>query len=154
MNTCYKAGGAVKLGTGSKSGSITTVPVNAEAGSALIIDIEVKGWSKVEGKLLVSIDGAEAKAIEYSATMNDVFEVCTVTFTDIPKANPSVTIATSDKRAFINAIRVYEAAPRTTGIESTERSNRPAVMYNLSGQKVNGNYKGIVIKNGKKVIVK
>ena len=154
MNTCYKAGGAVKLGTGSKSGSITTVPVNAEAGSALIIDIEVKGWSKVEGKLLVSIDGAEAQPIEYSATMNDAFEVCTVTFTDIPKANPSVTIATSDKRAFVNAIRVYEAAPRTTGIESTERSNRSAVMYNLSGQKVNGNYKGIVINNGKKVIVK
>ena len=86
--------------------------------------------------------------------MSDDFEVCTVTFTDIPKANPSVTIATSDKRAFVNAIRVYEAAPRTTGIESTERSNRSAVMYNLSGQKVNGNYKGIVIKNGKKVIVK
>ena len=153
MNTCYKAGGAVKLGTGSKSGSITTVPVNAEAGSALIIEIEVKGWSKVEGKLLVSIDGAEAKTIEYNATMSDDFEVCTVTFTNIPKANPSVTIATSDKRAFVNAIRIYDAVPSITGIETIKTVNDSDIIYNLRGQKVNADYKGIVIMNGKKTIL-
>jgi hypothetical protein len=41
-----------------------------------------------------------------------------------------------------------------TGIESlnAEDSNEPA--FNLAGQQVSKNYKGIVVKNGKKAIVK
>ena len=32
--------------------------------------------------------------------------------------------------------------------------NRQQVIYNLSGQKVDANYKGIIIKNGKKILKK
>ena len=35
---------------------------------------------------------------------------------------------------------------------ATQQSN--AAVYNLAGQRVNQNYKGLVIKNGKKVVVK
>lgn len=44
-----------------------------------------------------------------------------------------------------------------TGINTLTIDAQPTkddVYYNLSGQKVDGNYKGIVIKNGKKVLVK
>ena len=38
-----------------------------------------------------------------------------------------------------------------TDVESTPRATTD-VIYNLAGQKVDANYKGIVIKNGKKVL--
>ena len=43
----------------------------------------------------------------------------------------------------------------TTGVK--EIATAPAktdAIYNLAGQKVDANYKGIVIKNGKKILVK
>ena len=44
-----------------------------------------------------------------------------------------------------------------TGIVATKAESKPAAnnqIYNLSGQKVNASYKGIVIQNGKKYIIK
>ena len=43
----------------------------------------------------------------------------------------------------------------TTGIQSAKaQAQKSAIRYNLAGQKVDGNYKGIVIENGKKMMVK
>ena len=44
----------------------------------------------------------------------------------------------------------------TTGINSVEGNtlNNNAATYNLAGQKVNDNYKGIIIRKGKKIIKK
>ena len=46
----------------------------------------------------------------------------------------------------------YPACSNPTGIQAVkENTNRPATSrYNLSGQKVNGNYRGLVIKEGRK----
>ncbi len=42
-----------------------------------------------------------------------------------------------------------------TGIETVESSQMPTgVIYNLSGQKVDANYRGIIIRNGKKILKK
>lgn len=41
-----------------------------------------------------------------------------------------------------------------TGIQSANYKAMTSGAYNLSGQKVNDNYKGVVVKNGRKVIVK
>lgn len=43
-----------------------------------------------------------------------------------------------------------EIKGNTTGIESVKASVEDGAAYNLAGQKVNANYKGVVIKNGKK----
>jgi hypothetical protein len=43
----------------------------------------------------------------------------------------------------------------TTGIENvTVKKNVPAAIYNIAGQRVNNNYKGLVIKEGKKFVNK
>ena len=42
----------------------------------------------------------------------------------------------------------------TDGIKGIQAEDGEAVIYNLSGQRVNGNAKGIQIRNGKKVLVK
>ena len=52
-------------------------------------------------------------------------------------------------------IPTQAVVPTSTGISNitvTTADNAPA--YNLAGQKVNGSYKGIVIKNGKKMVKK
>jgi hypothetical protein len=43
----------------------------------------------------------------------------------------------------------------TTGIQLVNADNADGEqIYNLQGQKVDGSYKGVVIRNGKKVVVK
>ena len=60
--------------------------------------------------------------------------------------------------ARLNVIFDDESESETTGIQSVNGSrftvNGSEAMYNLSGQRVGKDYKGIVIQNGKKMIVK
>jgi hypothetical protein len=43
---------------------------------------------------------------------------------------------------------------QTTAIQAVEKTVEDGITYNLAGQKVNASYKGVVIKNGKKMIQK
>ena len=59
--------------------------------------------------------------------------------------------------AALAALKAAEEAFQTaTGIANlkVDRRNKTTEVYNLSGQKVNTNYKGIVLMNGRKIIVK
>ncbi len=55
-----------------------------------------------------------------------------------------------------NGITLKKAVVRdpvaAAGIDAPTRTSNSSVMYNLSGQRVGNDYKGIVIKNGKKMI--
>lgn len=69
-------------------------------------------------------------------------------------ADGGVTIKTGNGFQFL-AITINAALPNTTGINTIEaelNSNAPA--YNIAGQKVADGFKGVVIKNGKKLIQK
>ena len=41
-----------------------------------------------------------------------------------------------------------------SGIKGLTAGERPTLLYNLNGQKVDAGYRGIVVKNGKKVLMK
>lgn len=60
------------------------------------------------------------------------------------------------KGIYLGSEAAYNAAKNgSTGIQSAKtQAQKTAVRYNLAGQKVDGNYKGIVIENGKKMMVK
>ena len=47
-----------------------------------------------------------------------------------------------------------DGSEEATAIESVKTVNAEGAIFNLSGQKVNANYKGIIIKDGKKMILK
>ena len=47
-----------------------------------------------------------------------------------------------------------DGSEETTGISTVKSIANEGVIYNLAGQKVDANYKGVVIKNGKKMIQK
>lgn len=115
VEAAYQAGGAVKLGTGSKVGSLTTQAVTF-AGGQLAVTVQVKGWTTVEGDLEISIVGTnEKQTLSYSATMGTDFETVQAVFEDAP-ANPQIMIATTGKRCFIDALTVSavkEVEPET-----------------------------------------
>lgn len=57
---------------------------------------------------------------------------------------------------FVNELSYIDGSDIITGVESvntTPNIKKDNTIYNLSGQKVNSSYKGIVIKNGKKYLV-
>ena len=74
----------------------------------------------------------------------------TVNF-DVSASKPYYVFCTGSKLAFYG----YQFTPGTsTGITSieTSASAKSTAIYNLAGQQVSSSYKGIVIKNGKKVL--
>lgn len=104
---CYCAGGAIRVGKSKAAGSISTTAIPVSKGNSINVVIEVKGWETVEGDLEVSITGASKQTISYTAKMGNQFESKSVKFENIPSDNPILTLATTDKRCFINSIRVY-----------------------------------------------
>ena len=67
---------------------------------------------------------------------------------------------TSDGFVFVPGATTISAVTFSKGGESgisnsvAEKANVNAPIYNLAGQRVNANFKGIAIQNGKKFVVK
>lgn len=103
----YQAGGTVKLGTSSKTGSITTKNLDLSANNGIFyVTFDVKGWTTIEGDIKISLDGTEKETVEYSATINDAFETKTVEISG-GTSNSTITIATTSKRAFIDNVKIF-----------------------------------------------
>jgi hypothetical protein len=106
----YEAGGAVKLGTKSASGSITSRAINLVGnGGAFTVSFKVKGWTTVEGDIKVTA-GTQTQTVTYTATMSDDFETKTLSFSGGTSAT-TIKIETTAKRAFIDDVAVYAEAP-------------------------------------------
>lgn len=103
----YEAGGAIKLGTSKKSGSISTKTLDI-IGSDVEVCFDVKGWTDVEGDIIVTI-GETSHTITYTATMHADFETKSVLFQNVTEG--IVKIGTTSKRAFIDNIIVKSNAP-------------------------------------------
>ena len=111
VSTVYQAGGAIRIGA-SGSGSIETIALSATAGSTLTVSFDVKGWTNVEGDIRVTVTGCTPQVISYTATMANDFENKSAEFT-LVSDNPTVTIATTAKRAFIDNIVITSGGGTT-----------------------------------------
>jgi hypothetical protein len=62
---------------------------------------------------------------------------------------------TGEQACYVVEIDIEAGSP-TTGVKNVETIDAAAEApaYNLAGQKVNKNFKGVVIQNGKKVVIK
>jgi hypothetical protein len=113
VSTTYKAGGAVRIGSGSAAGSLITKSLNLSAG-AYTVSFKVKGWTTVEGSLTVTPSGGTAQTVTYTQTMSGTFEAKSVSF-PAGTANTTVTIATTGKiRAYLDDIVITTGGAAAT----------------------------------------
>ena len=107
VSSAYQAGGAVRIGAKSATGSITSKTLDLSVnGGNFSVSFDVKGWTTVEGNITVTVTGLTAQTVTYTAKMADNFENHVLNFTG-GTANSTVTIATTAKRAFIDNVKVY-----------------------------------------------
>lgn len=102
VDRAYQAGGAVKFGTGSAVGSMTSKSLDLS--SPFRVTVDVKGWSSIEGKLVITV-GGQTREITYTETMSSAFGTYTVDF-DAATATSTVQIGTSAKRAFVDNVLI------------------------------------------------
>jgi hypothetical protein len=108
VSTAYSAGGSVKIGSGSATGFIQTKALNlSENGGVFSLDFDVKGWTTIEGSIIVTVTNLATQTVSYSTVMaSSSFETKTINFSG-GTANSVVKIATTSKRAFIDNVKVY-----------------------------------------------
>jgi len=105
----FQAGGAVKLGSGSAAGSITSRSIDLSGnGGAFTVSFKVKGWSTVEGGIKVTA-GSQSHTVTYTATMSGEFETKSVSFAGGTTATV-LKIETTAKRAFIDDVVITAEA--------------------------------------------
>jgi len=104
LNTAYSAGGAIRLGSGSSSGSITSKVLSNIAGN-ITVSLAVKGWSSVEGDITVTL-GSQTQTVTYNAILSSgSFENKSLNFSNVPIGS-TLTIATTSGRAFIDNVTI------------------------------------------------
>ena len=110
VSTAYSAGGSVKIGSGSATGFIQTKVLDLSVnGGSFSIDFDVKGWTTIEGSIIVTVTNLATQTVAYSAVMaSSSFETKTMNFSG-GTANSVIKIATTSKRAFIDNVKVYYA---------------------------------------------
>ena len=150
----YGADQCAKFGTTSVNGSATT-PAFAINGTATLTFMAGAWDARNDGTTLtLSVpSGFTITPSTFTMTKGDWTDFeATITGT----GNVKITFETNKYRFFLD--EVLAVPPTTTGISSIHNSqftiHNDAPMYNLAGQRVNKNYKGIVIQNGKKFIKK
>lgn len=104
VTNAYQAGGAIKIGTGSNPGSITSSVLASVSGN-VTVSVSVKGWTTVEGDLIITFNGV-SQLVTYSAVMAGAFETVSANFVGVP-AGSTLKIETTSKRAFIDKVEAF-----------------------------------------------
>jgi hypothetical protein len=132
VSGAYQAGGAVKLGTSSGSGSITSKPLDLSGnGGKFSVQFDVKGWTTVEGDISISVTGLTTQTVSYTALRTGSFETKTVSFTG-GTANSTVTIATTAKRAFIDNVSILTQSSGGTGAPTVVTGTTSGITSNAA----------------------
>lgn len=131
--SAYQAGGAVKLGTASLAGSITSKTLDLSLnGGNFFVKFDVKGWTTVEGSIKVTVTGLTAQTVTYTAVMAGTFETKTLSFTG-GTAGSAVKIETTAKRAYIDNVSVYYSGAGAPAITASAASGIGATTATLNG---------------------
>ena len=113
----YSAGGAVKLGSSSASGSLTTKSLDLSAVS-YTVSFKVKGWTNIEGNITVTPSGGTGQTVSYTQTMSGTYEQKSLSFTG-GTASTTLTIATTTKRAYLDDIVITTSGAAVTPLLTT-----------------------------------
>ena len=137
----------------------TGVVLKGEAGTVTFTE-SAETPASVEDNLLIGTAAAEGAVFDAANTTYYILSTGSngVGFYWDPASTAGEKANCAQYKAVLAVSNTNGAAPRffsfdeATGIEAIHSINENENIYNLNGVRVNGNYKGIVIINGKKVI--
>ena len=145
----YAGGAYLWLGGGKKKVPCFTIP-EVKAGS--IITMEVESHKPAEGRGVELYSGLDADGLVDAATkIGDTFAPTTKDTHSWTIENDGDVIVYNTNGCHIYTIKIEAGA---ASINTVKVAAQNGVIYNLSGQKVGKDYKGIVIMNGKKFMQK
>lgn len=133
------------------------IQINASNGVYKITDLAKDDVVRIRYK------SASDEVRKFTVTNGDVAELeAPANSAEKAEQEATITVAadgdlllTQSKAINVYAITVNAALPEVTGISTINAETATdAVIYNLSGQRVDESYRGVVIKNGKKVVIK
>lgn len=159
---------AVKLNADKKTITLEKIVGKVPAGKAVLLKgTPSKSYRLTTGEGAVAEFDTDLKVSDGTATSSDavaVYGLATVNGQDgfykafngktIPAKCAYLEVANS--ASSVKCFSLGDHSGSTTGITSVknEAAGNNAPMYNLAGQLVDKGYKGIVIKNGKKIVLK
>ncbi len=153
-NTRYE----YRLKSGGKSSSANCMSIAVPSSGTLEICVRTGKNGETDRNLVLTQDGKElynkvvqesdATSITIDGNESKVYPIVSVA---VDKGTIDVTYPTNSLNFY-----AFTFTPTTTGISSTVQAKKTnnVADYNLAGQRVDKNYKGIVISDGKKVIRK
>ena len=153
-NTAY----AFRLKSGGKSSSANCMSIAIPTDGTLQVCVRTGSNSATDRNLVLTQDGKElynkvvVESDATSITLDDGSESKVYPIVSVPvnKGTVEVTYPTGSLNFY-----AFIFTPTATGINSTMQTKKAdGAEYNLAGQRVDKNYKGIVISDGKKVIRK
>lgn len=133
------------------------IQINASNGVYKITDLAKDDVVRIRYK------SASDEARKFTVTNGDVTELeAPANSAENAEKEATITVAangdlllTQSKAINVFAITVNAVLPEATGISTINAETvNDNVIYNLQGQRVDENYRGVVIKNGKKLVVK
>ena len=111
-SNAYKAGGAVRIGTGSNIGYITSKKFNAEEGT-LTVALDIKGWG-TSGSVQITFNGSSQTVSCSTSSWSAGFESKSVNFTltgDVTDKTVKISSTSSSKRMFVDNVVVTNTPP-------------------------------------------
>ena len=146
----YAGGAYLWLGGGKKKVPCFTIP-GVKAGST--ITMEVESHKPAEGRGVELYTGIDADNLVDAATkIGDTFAPMTKESHSWTIENDCNVIVYNTNGCHIYKIEVAAGAAGIQAVKTVKVGN--GFIYNLAGQRVDANYKGVVIKNGQKMIQK
>ncbi len=141
-----------------KGGSTVYIKVTVPTAGKLTIYTRSGSSSATDRALVISQSGTELYNQVVKENESTDYETATIggeTKKVFPARTVSVNAGTVDVTWTTNSLNFYGYKfESTTGIQTVKVVAVDGASYNLAGQKVNENHKGIVIKDGKKFIQK
>lgn len=126
VTRAYEAGGAVKIGTGSANGSITSLPLDLSInGGSFHVSFAVKGWTTVEGDITVTVSGLPSQTVSYTNVRVGSFETVGLDFTG-GTAGSTITFETTSQRAYLDDIVVTSEDGPPTPVISFDQATSSA----------------------------
>ena len=144
----YAGGAYLWLGGGKKKVPCFTIP-SVKAGS--IITMEVESHKPAEGRGVELYTGVDADNLVDAATkIGDTFNPKTKESHSWTIENDCDVIVYNTNGCHIYRIEITSGTSAIQVVKTAKADN--GFIYNLAGQRVDANYKGVVIKNGQKIM--